>query len=105
LGNYATAEAAAYIHEEVAKIVFGEYYRKPGHDIEKPELLIEIMPCKARKLISGFSIRTQNKDKRHTLGPFSTEHEVINAHFIDRMKTEIEKRNNLIRKVIGESLL
>jgi hypothetical protein len=105
LGNYATAEAAAYIHEEVAKIVFGEYYRRPGYNVERPELLIEIMTCKARKLIDGFSIRTKNKDKRYTLGPFGTESEVVNAHFIDRMKVEIEKRNTLLRKVIGRSLL
>jgi hypothetical protein len=105
LGDYATAEAAAYVHEAVAKLAFGQFHRKPDYIIQKPECFVNVRSCKIEKLENGYSLRTETRGKRYTLGIFKTEQEAKNAHRMERTRIEIEKRNLLARKAIGENII
>jgi hypothetical protein len=104
LGYYPTKEIAAYVREEAAKIIHGEYYSdmKLSLDLTIP---LWHKPCKAQKNSSGWHTRIKHNKKCYSLTGYKTEAELQKAYKKIRaeigIKNSLESANETIRKAMG----
>lgn len=104
LGYYPSIELAAFVYEEAAKVLFGEYHRDLGVCII-PELSTEYIPdCRLQCNDNGYFAVIKYDGRTHYLSGYATKEAAQLAYKELRAKIDLVKKLELTQKKIRQTL-